>query len=136
MASADGSQWLTELVARMKAGWPAGRWEWDGRFQCALTTLNQANEAQGRASLLASLPGTWTRATLGEAPPLVQRICERTGGLKGAQMVYGADLDGDLAYCLWWPWGDGATFSVRVGVISTDPGRDLTPDLRTAFGVR
>jgi hypothetical protein len=120
----------------MKAEWPpGGRWEWDGRFGCALTTLNQGNEATGRAVLLAHLPAQWTRETLGQAPALVKQVCAVTGGLKGTQFVFSVNLGEAVIYCLWWPWGDGTTFSVRVGVASADSSSDPKVDLRAAFDV-
>lgn len=135
MASSDGSRALGELLGRVKAGWPAGTWEWDAPFECALTTLKQDAEAQGRATLSANLPGAWTRKTLDKAPALAQQVCAQTGGLRGDQLIFTADLGDIVAYALWWPWGSGSTFSIRIGVASSSAGQNLTPALRSAFGV-
>ena len=135
MAPPDTSQTLVELITRVKSEWPPGKWEWDAQFQCALTTLKKDAEAQGRAVLSASLPGVWTNKTLATAPTLAQQVCNQTGGLKGQQLLFSADLGSLVAYCLWWPWGDGNTFSIRLGALSNDASRDLKPELRRAFGI-
>jgi hypothetical protein len=124
---------LTDLLSHLRAAWPAARWEWDGRFRCALSTLDKATLAQGRAALAASLPATFTAATVGKAPAAVAKVCTATGGLRGDQEVFAAELpDGSTAYCLWWPWGTGSNFSARVGAVGA---ADLTPAVKTAFGV-
>jgi hypothetical protein len=135
MAPSEGSRAVVELLGRVKAAWPPGRWEWDGRFGCALTTVNKDTETAGQAALTAQLGEAWTRKTLEKAPPLVQQVCNGTGGLKGAQLAFAAAIAEVVVYALWWPWGDGATISVRVGVVSGDASRNLAPEVRAAFGV-
>ncbi len=123
---------LADLLARMQGAWPAGRWEWDARLACALSTVAQANEAQARAALATALPTTFTAATLGSAPASVREVCGMTGGLRGSQMIFTAEHEGELVtFCLWWPWGDGAQVSARVGTID----EALDPTLRSALGL-
>jgi hypothetical protein len=124
---------LTEVLSRLRAAWPAARWEWDGRFRCALSTLDKNTVAQGRAALTAALPALFTAKTVAKAPPAVAKICTATGGLRGDQEVFAAELpDGSTAYCLWWPWGTGSNFSARIGALGA---ADLAPAVKTAFGV-
>jgi hypothetical protein len=40
-----------------------------------------------------------------------------------------------FAYGLWWPWGDGMTISLRVGIAGVDESHDLMNKLREVFGV-
>jgi hypothetical protein len=129
------SQSLIELFSRLRAGWPVDSWEWDGRFACALSTVGGADEAKARQALLAGLPAAWTAQKLPDAPALLRKICAGTGGLRGGQMIFSADLpDGTCAYCLWWPWGSGSNFSARVGAAAAD-GTDLTFAVRAGFGL-
>jgi hypothetical protein len=128
------SQAVIDLLGQMKSAWPAVPWEWDGRFNCALSTIAGPDEPRARAALAAALPGIWTSSNLKQAPAAVQQICGRAGGLRGGQVVFSAELPNEtLAYCLWWPWGGGGTFSARVGAVTA--GADLIPALRLAFGL-
>ncbi len=36
---------------------------------------------------------------------------------------------------LWWPWGDGATISLRVGVANCDRPTELYPQIRALFKI-
>jgi hypothetical protein len=124
---------LAELLGRVRAAWPAGQWEWDGRLGCALSTLTKADEEQARAVLSTELPSIWTSDTLSESPAALQSVCDRVGGLRGDQQMFSAPLQGGgLVYCLWWPWGGLANFSARVGVTAGH----LDGVLRSALGVK
>lgn len=127
---------LAALLANLRAAWPAARWEWDGRFRCALSTLDRKTEAQARAALAAAMPAVFTSRTLAGAPAAVAKICDGTGGLRGDQEAYAAELgDGTTAFCLWWPWGGGGAFSARVGAVSGGSAGELSGVLKSAFGV-
>lgn len=138
MSTVDGaSQPLIDLVARLRAGWPGGAWEWDGRLGCALSTVSGATEAQSRSALAGVLPQAFAAADVTDAPDAIQQICADTGGLRGTQKIFFATLpDGAIAYCLWWPWGGNDTFSARVGAADASGGDALTPVVRSAFGLR
>jgi hypothetical protein len=125
---------LPELLTRLRAAWPAASWEWDGRFRCALSTVNLAGLAQARAALADALPALFTANSIGAASAVVAQLCARTGGLRGHQEVFAASLsDGITAYCLWWPWGSRTDFSARIGATGGDS--DLTPIVKAAFSL-
>jgi hypothetical protein len=128
----SGAPLLTEQLTRLRASWPGGAWEWDGRFGCALAAVGKALEAKAREALAVELPSVWTAATLGQAPAALQKLCAGVGGLRADQLAFSAEVDGVLAYCLWWPWGGGANFSARVGVLGES---NLSALVRGAFGI-
>ena len=134
MTTIDAHPLLTEQLGRVRATWPGGAWEWDGRFGCALSTVGKDLEASAREALGAELPSIWTADRLAEAPAVIQAVCAHAGGLRGAQRVFAAELaDGTLVYCLWWPWGSGANFSGRIGAIARS-GENLSAVVRAALG--
>jgi hypothetical protein len=125
-------QTLSTLLPRIAANWPGSKWEWEGRLDCALSVIAAADEAQTRTTLADALPVTWTADSLADAPPLIQQICARSGGLYPRQMAFSAELpDGVFAYALWWPWGSGARITVRIGVSH----QSALPALRAALGL-
>jgi hypothetical protein len=126
-----GSELLTGLIQRIRVGWPGSAWEWDGRLECALSTVAKPEEAQALALLAGQLGEPFSPATVRAAPAALLQICARTGGLRASQLALATTLsDGGTAYCLWWPWGSGASFSARVGAAG-----DLAPLVRSAFGL-
>jgi hypothetical protein len=126
------SQALSALLPRIGAGWPGAKWEWDGRLSCALSVVAKADEAKAQAALTAQLPVLWASDTLGGAPPVIKQICARTGGLLWRQTAFTAELPKAVfAYGLWWPWGSGASVSVRLGVSH----ESVVPTVRAAFGL-
>ena len=132
MAPTD-ARLLADVLAGVRAGWPGGAWEWDGRFSCALAKVSGGEQAsKAREMLTAQLPVIWSADKLAEAPASVRQVCARTGGLRGDQLVFSAELaDGALCYCLWWPWGSGREISARIGAAGGPPAVAL----RVAFGI-
>ncbi len=119
---------LADLLTRVRADWPAGIWMWDERLECAVATISQAEEAAARSAITAAMPTVWTAATLEKAPDAIRGVAGYTGGLRGAQQLFTADLAGvksnAFAYCLWWPWGSGTTFSARISAAGVEGGED------------
>ena len=38
-------------------------------------------------------------------------------------------------FAMWWPWGDGSTTSIRIGVADCDRSKELYPLMRSLFGI-
>jgi len=119
------AQQLTLLVQ----SWPGGAWSWDGRFATAGSSFALALEPQARDSAVHALTRGWTAKTLDEAPASLRAICDRTGGLRaGQRLLAGAS---DELFGLWWPWGGGATITLRIGLAAAVP--ETTQRFRTLF---
>jgi hypothetical protein len=93
-------------------------------------------EQKNRALALNSMQTEYTPRSISAAPQTLRDICERAGGLRSGQYVFmGAMVGRVFSYGLWWPWGDGMTISLRVGVGGVDESHDLMNKLRDVFGV-
>jgi hypothetical protein len=53
----------------------------------------------------------------------------------GQRVLSQGPLDGLTAYGLWWPWGNGKTVSLRIGLADVDPGVEPFLKFRNLFGV-
>jgi hypothetical protein len=107
---------LADLIQRIRASWPGAAWEWDERFGCALSAVAKPEEAQALALLTTELGPAFSAATIQNAPPDLVQVCARAGGLWAEQRAFATALpEGGTVFCLWWPWGDGTSFSARVG---------------------
>lgn len=127
---------LFARLATLKANWPARAWSWDKRFTCITSSFTVEYEAQARAAARAALPTEVTSKTLTLAPADVRALAERTGGLRAGQMLLRADdAPGLLVFGLWWPWGDDATTSFRMGIDDVEWNDDPYPRFRQIFNV-
>ena len=78
-------------------------------------------------------------AILGSFPlnqPDKRALVEKCGGLRAAQQIFwGGGDDAAGPFGLWWPWGDGTTVSLRIGLHDVDVPKERYPRLRDVFGI-
>ena len=115
-------------------------WEWDGRFGTVLAEFPVGEKDKVLGRLEQHLVGSWDRATIRDATDRVQAIVKRLGGLMSGQLLLLSDSATDvLIYCGWWPWGDGLTISIRVGMFGetsdADAAQALANVLKATFSV-
>jgi hypothetical protein len=130
---------LESLFAALKdlrAAWPSRGFSWDTRMTCVTSSINAEIQAKARTALAVALPTEWTSTSIAQAPPGLRDLAERTGGLRSGQLLLVSLPAGSTyAYGLWWPWGDGITTSVRIGLGGSGATNDAQQRLRDAFGV-
>ena len=74
--------------------------------------------------------------TLPGAAEGVRDLVEKCGGLRATQLVFwGGGDDAAGPFGLWWPWGDGTTVSLRIGLHDVDIPKERYPRLRDVFGI-
>jgi len=136
---APGDPWLAILssLKEFRAAWPTRGWSWDARQSCVASSFSAELEVKARTAAQAALPREWTSRTLERAPPPLRELAERTGGLRQGQMILASPAVGvGFAYGLWWPWDDGMTISVRVGLGGLTVRPETLQRLSDAFGVQ
>lgn len=132
----DAWQSLFDSLGLMKASWPTRGWSWDPRLLCITSSFTVEQEPAARAATRIALQNEWTSATLLRAPQALRDVVERAGGIRQGQIALSTGpVNGLLAYGLWWPWGDGETVSLRVGLADVDPNREPYIRFRDVFGV-
>jgi hypothetical protein len=123
-------------LERLKGRWPSPDWTYDRRLKCVVSSVPLAREAEARAAIAAVLPWSFTVATLPTASEGVRDLVEKCGGLRAAQEVFWGGGDAAPgAFGLWWPWGDGTTVSLRIGLHDVDVPKERYPRLRDVFGI-
>lgn len=133
MADMRRVQPLFDALKDVKAKWPMRGWSFDNRFFCVASTFGIEMADKARAAVAQALPRDWTERTLQSAPAPVREIAARTGGVRAGQFMLSSDLvAGAVAYGLWWPWEEGRTISIRIGV---EGAGDVTFALCEVFGV-
>jgi len=123
-------------LAQLRERWPSTDWTYDRRLRCVASSIPLAGAAGARATFAEALPIVWSTATLASAPASVQALAETCGGLRASQeLLWGGDADGPGAFGLWWPWGDGTTVTLRLGLHGVDQPKVRYPRLRDVFGI-
>jgi hypothetical protein len=131
-------EWESIFAAldRLKAKWPAPDWNYDRRLKCVASSIPLAREADARAAMAEVLPRSFSVDTLAGAADGVRALVEKCGGLRASQLLFwGGGDDAPGAFGLWWPWGDGTTVSLRIGLHDVDIPKERYPRLRDVFGI-
>jgi len=121
---------------RLRERWPSSDWTYDRRLKCVASSIPLSGEAAARAAFADVLPGVWSSATLPGAPAAIRTFSETCGGVRASQeLLWGGEADGPGAFGLWWPWGDGTTVTLRIGLHGVDLPKQRYPRLRDLFGI-
>ena|SRR5436190_14809008 len=132
---ADQWQELFDALERLKAKWPAPDWTYDRRLKCVASSIPINLEAGARAAMTEVLPTSWSSQTLADAPEKVRKLAEGCGGVRSSQLLFWGGGAAVGAFGLWWPWGDGMTVSLRIGLHDVALPKEHYPKLRDIFGI-
>jgi hypothetical protein len=142
MASSEdavqGQVWesVFEGLVRLRERWLVPDWTYDRRLRCVASSIPLAEEPVARAVIRDMFPTVWSATTLAEAPEDVRALAANCGGVRAAQLLlWNGAADGPGAFGLWWPWGDGTTVTLRVGLHHLDLPKERYPRLRDIFGI-
>ncbi len=131
--SATTLQSFLDGLPAVKKGWPTRGWSWDNRLMCLASTFRSDMSGVARAAVANSLPSELNEAALRQAPAPIRELATRHGGIRAGQLLFVAPLAGGIfGFGLWWPWEEGSTISMRIGV---DGAGDLTFRLCEAMSV-
>jgi hypothetical protein len=137
MASPE-QEWgeLFQALERLKGKWPAPDWTYDRRLKCVASSIPMNLETGARAAMAEVLPTSYGAQTLASAPEGVRKVAEGCGGVRSSQLLFwGGGEAAAGAFGLWWPWGDGTTVSLRIGLHDVDLPKERYPKLRDIFGI-
>ena len=90
------------------------KWEWDDRFSGVLAVFEIADKERISAVLKAQCGQAWDYTNIGDAPGRISGAIQDFGGLSENQLLFTSDWNHDvILLAFWWPWGNGATISIR-----------------------
>jgi hypothetical protein len=123
-------------LALLRDRWPMPEWTYDRRLRCVASAFQKSLHEAALDATAALMPTSFTAETLAAAPPAVQELAARCGGLRPTQaLLWGGEAGSPGAFGLVWPWGDGATVSLRIGLHDVDAPKERYPRLRDVFGI-
>ena len=108
--------------------------EWDDYIGAFLTTFPVDQAQQIETICTKYFMSRWDHESLVKAPPSVLAIAENLGGLRAAQRLLMTRPDQFvMAFGAWWPWGDGQTISLRIGLVTDDVPEHAKAELFKEF---
>jgi hypothetical protein len=123
-------------LERLRGLWPAPDWMYDRRLKCVASSIPLTRQDDARAAMAEALPMSFSVDTLPGAGEGVRALVEKCGGLRATQLLFwGGGDDAPGLFGLWWPWGDGTTVSLRIGLHDVDVPKERYPRLRDVFGI-
>jgi hypothetical protein len=123
-------------LERLRGAWPARDWMYDRRLKCVASSIPLAREPEARAAMGEVMPVSFSVDTLATASAGQRDLVEKCGGLRANQLLFwGGGDDAPGVFGLWWPWGDGTTVSLRIGLHDVDVPKERYPRLRDVFGI-
>ncbi len=128
---------LLDGLDQLRGVWPGGGWSWDPRFKCVTSSFGKDIAERARQAMTGVLDAEWSAATINQAPDEIRTLSARFGGVRQGQLLFTGDAVGGPMhlFALWWPWGDGATISLRVGVANCDRPTELYPQIRALYKI-
>jgi hypothetical protein len=127
---------LFKTLGQLRTTWPKAGWSWDNRLLCVASSFSTELTAEAHAVAARALSHEWTMRNISAAPQLLRDVAESTGGIRADQLLLSTDPHGRVvAYGLWWPWGDDATISLRVGLTGFVSDSDLSR-FKELFGIQ
>ena len=94
-------------------------WCWDEVFDTALVVFDRSDMDLVYIPMTLEFDAQWDIASIDKAPPHFSSYFNRVFGIMPGQKIFTtADSSGLILFAVWWPWGDGAKISLRVGLFS------------------
>ena len=93
-------------------------WEWDEYIRAVLAKFDGKHSDYIDRILSSCFVSKWEVRDIAKAPASVQQIADTLGGLRVTQRLYVTSSEDKItAFGAWWPWGDGQTISIRIGLV-------------------
>ncbi len=109
-------------------------WEWEERFEAALSVYGAEDSAKVRGVLDEHFKAKWDADALSNAPADLQQLVKSLGGLRGGQELLTSDPSHDLVVAVaLWPWGGGAKISMRLWFLSKNVSDQEKENLQSRF---
>ncbi|MCX4026562.1 hypothetical protein H0A36_00165 [Endozoicomonas sp. SM1973] len=93
-------------------------WEWDNRFNTALTAFSVSKQELVHQAVSKSLDTILDASSIETASEAVKNVSKSLGGVSpGQQLLISDPESGSFLYCAWWPWGNGESISIRIAPV-------------------
>ncbi len=96
-------------------------WDWDSRFGAVVTSFSKEDEDAVFSLLKKHFDEEYDNNGISEAEKDVQKLATSFGGVRAGQKLFiRKDDDTFIVFGAYWPWGNGSTVSLRIGIKASD----------------
>ena len=96
-------------------------WDWDSRFGAVVTSFSKEDEEAVFSMLKKHFDEEYDNNRISAAESNVQRLAGSFGGVRAGQKLFiKKDDDTYIIFGAYWPWGNGTTVSLRIGIKAAD----------------
>ena len=107
-------------------------WRWDKEFNLALAVIDRKDEIMVELPLTLEFSHKWDFTTIDDADASVRDYFQSGFGIVPGQKVFTMDpVNGVVLYTAWWPWGDDARISLRLGLVSVSDNKLDNADIKS-----
>ncbi|WP_440876886.1 hypothetical protein [Thalassotalea sp. PLHSN55] len=91
-------------------------WRWEARFSVMLSEFARDKKDKTLVALRKGFPHEWNKKTIKQAPPELKSQLGEFTKLNKEQLIFSlpASDNHPTIIALWWPWGHGGTYSLRL----------------------
>ena len=91
-------------------------WRWDEKHQALLTEFSRDKKELCLPKLQQFFPHEWNKKNIKQAPKELKLPLKNLAKLTKEQLLFSKPSNGECPaiMALWWPWGHGGTYSVRL----------------------
>jgi hypothetical protein len=98
------------------------KWKYDDFHQAMLAEFSVDKQDQVLSALQQVLPINWDAKTIKKAPDKVKHFAGLFSRLVKQQKLFSTNIESHpKVMAVWWPWGRGATISVRLFLTVSSP---------------
>jgi hypothetical protein len=130
-------QLQTEGKAVIDALAPLIKWQYNDFHQVMLAEFSVDKQEQVVAALQSVLPHQWDVKSIKKSPEEVKHLAGFFAKLVKNQQLFSSDYQSQPKVMVaWWPWGHGATVSIRLFLTNTSefqPKQSFIQRLSTIF---
>ncbi len=109
---------FSDICTRISLNLPSRcAWCWDEVFGTALVVFDCGDMDLVYFPMTQEFEAQWDMASIDRAPRHFQGYVNKVFGIIPGQKVFTVTCDHTL-FAVWWPWGDGAKISLRVGLLT------------------
>ena len=96
-------------------------WRWEDRFSVMLSEFSRDKKDKTLVALRQEFQHEWDRKTIKKAPPQIKEHLGELIKLSKDQLILArpATDSTPAIIALWWPWGHGGTYSLRLALLDT-----------------
>ncbi|MFT4937383.1 MAG: hypothetical protein ACI88A_000397 [Paraglaciecola sp.] len=101
---------------------PIVKWQYDDFHKALLAEFSVDKETQAKRALRHVLPRSWDAKTIKKAPIEIKHLAGSFCKLVKEQQLLSVEPEKNpRVMAVWWPWGHGATISVRIFLVNASP---------------